>query len=277
MDNAIAQEQALYNSGDQRAYTVNSDGTLTFTGGTIDENVPDSGIAPDNGVAVTAQSQGAGGSGNQRPTAMTGLSLTSDQFAAWVKQMNQQGGFQAPPASTSTIDSNSGVAAAAAKVPTDPGGPDTVENPALDAFMQSIKQPLESLNVGGGDPEKFITVGQNDQGQYIITSVQIIGSQGGTNLWIPSDAVAIAHTHPVGAYQAPNGADDSYLFATGKPSFEIGVTGSNLFEIERNQGAPSIRVIQPSNNFGQWEKFQADPTRYRIYSDSNYPAYPNGE
>jgi hypothetical protein len=202
-----------------------------------------------------------------------GEGLTAEQFATWAQQMSDAGGLQAPGRSDGTFNNNSDVAKAAGQVPADSGGQDTVENTELDAFMKDIAVPLANLRVtGGANPEKFITVGLNGDDQLVVTSVQVLGLQGGSNLYIPDNAVAIAHTHPTGAYQAPNGGDDSYLIVTSKPSFVVGRTGSNVWEIERDEGIPQIRLIQSGSEFGPWEPFQSNPTKYTIYNDRRYPA-----
>jgi hypothetical protein len=219
-------------------------------------------------VVVTAKR--LGNSNNNGAISITG-SWTASQFTDWVKSVNKGGGIT-PSMNNSTgtvaktFNSNADVAAAEAKVPKDTGGADTVENPALNAFMLSISPSLESLNIAGVQAEKFITIGQDSSGNYVVTSLQVLGSNGGS-LNISGDTVAIAHTHLADENQEPADGDNNFLIATGKPSYEVSQGNNSVFEIERHQGVAQIRQIQSTTKFGPWEPFQVNPSNYRIYND----------
>lgn len=68
--------------------------------------------------------------------------------------------------------------------------------------------------------------------------------------------------------QPPHGADDGALFLTGKPSFVMGRLSNELYEIERHNGIPQIRLVLDKNHFGPWEQFQTDPDKYKRYRDT---------
>jgi hypothetical protein len=84
---------------------------------------------------------------NYGATALSDLSLTEDQLDDWVNTINRGGGLHEPPPSNRTIASDAGVWAAARGLPPDPGGPDTPEDPELDAFMKRAQRSLNRLRV----------------------------------------------------------------------------------------------------------------------------------
>ena len=198
-----------------------------------------------------------------------GKPLTAEAFQAWVGA--HQGVLKAPSFSGDTFNSEGAVDAAAAAVPKDKGGPDFQANPKLDAFVQAIARPLAQLDVGGGEQsERFISIGVNSDGQYVVTSIQILGTQGGTNITTPSGTVAMVHSHPGREYEQPAKADNQVAAVYNQSSFVVADGGKNIWEIGRNDGVISIRTIT-SDPIGPWEPFQRDTARYRFYSNSRYP------
>lgn len=140
----------------------------------------------------------------------------------------------------------------------------------LDAFVLEIARPLAQLDVAGGErSERYISIGINSNGQYVVTSIQIFGSQGGRSV-APPGTVAMAHTHPSDDFEQPAKADDQLAAEHNQSSFVIARNGKNVWEIGRNEGVISIRTIS-SDPIGSWEPFHRKTDQYRIYSNSRYP------
>ena len=225
-------------------------------------------------IVVTAKSRS---SGSAATLGMGGLSFIAAQFAEWVRATNNDGGLrpsetngQAPAAKP--LNSNADVDRATQNKAADRTGLDTVENPVLDQFMLDISKPLLDLRIRGGDREKFITIGTDSSGNYVVTSILAVGENGAS--FSPDalrDSAAIAHTHLYDENQQPANGDDTFLRVTNKPSFQIGANSRTLFEIERNNGLPSIRSINGPSSFGPWETFRSSSDQYRIYSNAKYP------
>ena len=68
----------------------------------------------------------------------------------------------------------------------------------------------------------------------------------------------LTHDHP------PSGDDDHDL-ADDIPAFYIGARGRDVWEIGKNNGVASIRIVNTEGT-GPWEKFQSDPSKYVYYS-----------
>jgi hypothetical protein len=142
------------------------------------------------------------------------------------------------------------------------------------SFVQEIRAETASAKIGGRNQEyeKFLSFGRNEGGEIIVTGISLVGPQGGNVAGLlGSGTIAIAHAHYQGLYQPPHGADNSITKLRNIPSFVIGSTGRNTWEIGRVDGNISIRTVLPNNSFGRWEAFQSDPRNYRIYNDRKYP------
>jgi hypothetical protein len=209
--------------------------------------------------------------GRARRSALTGLSVTADQLDGWIQGINESGGLDEPTPGPMTLNSNRDVAVAIAHAAQDKGGVDTVEDPDVDNFAYRFQQSERKLQLNalqqGRQPETFFTLGRNNQGQIVLRSLHAVGTQGQRNPPIPSDAIAIGHSHSDLMPQMPHGGDASYLFATGKPSFVMGTRNLDLYQIERHKGVAQIRLVRSGGRFGPWERFQADPSKYNIYND----------
>jgi hypothetical protein len=231
-----------------------------------------------NTIVVTASKAGAATKSKQKPVYILNLSLNAAAFHAWVQQINKQKGITqamgTPAVSKPTFSGNSDVqhAQAITKL-VDIGGPDTGNTPDLNQFLLDIKDDLANLRVAVGEREKFVTVGRDAAGQLVVTSVQVLGESGG-NPYIPAGTLTMAHTHFPDENQMPANLDNSYLFATNKPSYVIDEKGGNLFEIGRYKGLDSIRLVNSATSFGPWERFHLDYNKYNIYSMSKYPPGP---
>lgn len=206
-----------------------------------------------------------------RRSALTGLSIGKDQLEDWIREINQSGGLDEPEAGPNTLNSDQDVARAMAHVATDKGGADTIEDPDLDNFVDHFRQAERRLQLNGlkrgRRPEIFFTMGRDDGGQVVLRSLQAVGQQGQRAPAIPADAIAIGHSHTVDISPPPHAGDASYLYATGKPSFVIGQRNLDLYQIERHKGVAQIRLVRSGGRFGPWERFQTDPSQYRIYGD----------
>lgn len=216
-----------------------------------------------------------GVAGQGRPSTLGGLSLTKDAYLSAVKD-GLWGQVQGNPNAATGFSNNSQVNAAAAKVqalPSVSGG--DLQGPSdLSAFVQGIGPATANARIGGRDQnyEKFLTFGRDSDGQVIVTGISLVGPQGGniSGLLTP-DVISVAHVHYQGLNQPPNSGDNSILKFRNLPSYVIGDTGRNVWEIGRVSDTISIRSVGPNNTFGAWEKYQSNANNYRIYNGNKYP------
>jgi hypothetical protein len=200
-----------------------------------------------------------------------GKGLTASQFAEWTA--SHKGVLSPPdPKDPNMFNTQSQVDKAGREAPEDKGGADFHADPALDKFMQTIAKPLAKLQLNGENQvERYVTIDRNADGQYFVASIQIMGKQGG-RVSEPSTTYAIAHSHPGTDLEQPDKADAGWAINTGRPSFVIGDAGRNIWEIGRNSGVVSIRLINDAPaEFGEWEKFHKLPSEYKIYNTTRYP------
>ena len=153
---------------------------------------------------------------------------------------------------------------------------DLQASPDLAAFVEAIGSATAGAKIGGTDQEyeKFLTFGRNAANEIVVTAISLVGKQGGniSRLLTPG-VIGVAHVHyggPNGLVQPPNSGDDSIAKARNLPSFVIGSTGRNVWELGRSNGNISIRSVLPNNNYGRWEPYQPDASKYKIYNGSKY-------
>jgi hypothetical protein len=204
-------------------------------------------------------------SSNGIPTRLTGLELTEGAYlklvshGLWgVLQGDPNAGFQnnaAVAQATQQVQATPSVSTADLSAPAD-----------LSAFVRGIAGPTATATIGGTNQEyeKFIVFGRNAGGEVVVRAIALMGPNGGV---VPSvqGRIGLAHVHYEGLNQPPHAGDDS---ATRRnvPSFVIGSTGQNVWEIGRVNTVNSIRSVLPNNQFGTWEPFQVNPDHYTIYN-----------
>ncbi len=210
-----------------------------------------------------------------RSPTITGLSLTKDQYLNAVKN-GLWGQVQGDPNSATGFSNNADVNAATKRAQALPSvsTADLQASSDLASFVKGIGSSTASARIGGRNQEyeKFLTFGKNANGEIIVTGISLVGPQGG-NIFgmLNSGVIGIAHVHYQGLVQPPNSGDNSIAKVRNLPSFVIGSTGQNIWEIGRANGNISIRSILPNNNFGRWEAYQINADRYRIYNGGQYP------
>ncbi len=199
-----------------------------------------------------------GQEGKKKPSRKDGLSLTQSEYSQAVKDgLWEQ--VQGP--TDSGFRSNDDVRAAADNVrqqQTQTRG--TVEAPAdLQTFVKAIAPATARAKIGGRDQkfEKVLTFGRNQDGQIVVTSIGLVGRQGGAYP-IPSGTIGVAHVHYRGLRQAPHGADYQSVKAYGISGFVIGYSGK-VWEIGYDDtGGYVQRRINASGRSGKWKKFGSE-------------------
>jgi LysM repeat protein len=241
------------------------------------------GLVGDQSVVVTADTPKPGAAGSAvtgtivrgASSTLTGLALTKDQYLDAVKN-GLWGQIQGNPNLTTGFSNNDQVAAAARKAQALPSvsTSDLQSSPDLASFVEDIGPATATAKIGGSNQryEKFLTFGRNGDGAIVVTGISLVGPQGGNiaGLLTP-DVIGIAHVHYQGLVQPPNSGDNSIAKARNLPSFVIGSTGRNVWEIGRVNTDISIRSVLPHNTFGPWEKYQPNGDDYRIYNADRYP------
>ncbi|MDQ2798956.1 MAG: LysM peptidoglycan-binding domain-containing protein, partial [Armatimonadota bacterium] len=235
-------------------------------------------------IVVTAQRRNESVASSQGPSStLTGLALTREQYLDAVKNglWKQIQGVKASAtsspnnAATTGFSNDAAVDAAAKRAQAMPSvsTADLQASPDLAAFVKSIASATAGAKIGGSDQdyEKFLTFGRNAADEIVVTAISIPGKQGGSvnRLLIPG-TLAIAHVHYQGLEQPPHRGDNSVAKARNLPSFVIGSSGRNVWEIGRVNGNYSIRSVLNSNKYGNWEAYQIDPSKYKTYSGSKF-------
>lgn len=160
--------------------SANSTATNDGTQGSGNSSSTDNTDVQPGDIVVTAKSRS---SKSAATFGIGGLSFNATQFAEWVRAANKSGGMrpsetngQAPAAKP--LNSNADVDKATQNKAADLSGIDTVDNPALHKFMLDVSKPLLDLRLKGGDREKFITIGMDSSGNYVVTSILAVGENG---------------------------------------------------------------------------------------------------
>jgi hypothetical protein len=234
----------------------------------------DSELVASESTRAGAGSPVNGASSQDKTSTITGLSLTKDQYLAAVRD-GVWSQVQGNAKSATGFSNNRQVAAAAARAQALPSvsTADLQASPDIAAFVASIGPATANAQIGGTDQryEKFLTFGRNADNEVVVTGISVVGRQGGNIAGlITPDVISIAHVHYDTLVQPPNSGDDSIGKVRNLPSFVIGNTGQNVWEIGRVNGNIAIRSVGTNNTFGQWEKYQSNADNYRIYNGRKY-------
>lgn len=199
------------------------------------------------------------------PSRQDGLSLTELQYLNEVQSglwKTVQGRAR------SGFTSNSAVLAAAQMVrarPT-PTGHVVQSNLKVANFIVNIAKATALARLKGDqDFEKYLMLGRNLNDEIVVLSIQIGGKQGGVISPVPG-TIAIVHVHYRGMGQPPH-AGDSDAAKKRMVSFVIGASGA-VWEVGLPAGVVSIRSVEKGGSgvsYGSWEKFQEDPSAYKLY------------
>lgn len=226
-------------------------------------------------IVVTAQRrEGAAQRSSQGPSSTTiGLSLTMDQYLAVVKDGLWEQVQGIPPSGigpSTGFANDAAVSAAAKKTQALPSisTEDLQAPPDLAAFVREISTATAKARIGGRDQdyEKSLSFSRNSDNQIVVTAISIVGKQGGgVSGLLTSGVIGIAHVHYNGLVQPPHSGDSSIAKVRNLPSLVIGSSGKNVWEIGRINGNYAIRSVIGFNNYGRWEIFQGDASKYKIY------------
>jgi hypothetical protein len=239
--------------------------TLVKGPGDNTQPLPSPIIRADGTIDLGALGASLVNSPNGIPTRITGLELTEGAYLKLVSH-GLWGQLQGDP--NAGFQNNAAVAQATQQVQATPSvSTADLSAPAdLSAFVRGIAEPTATATIGGTNQEyeKFIVFGRNAGGEVVVRAIALMGPNGGV---VPSvqGRIGLAHVHYAGLNQPPHAGDDS---ATRRnvPSFVIGSTGQNVWEIGRVNTVNSIRSVLPNNQFGPWEQFQVNPDNYTIYN-----------
>jgi RHS repeat-associated protein len=164
-----------------------------------------------------------------------------------------------PPTQKGQVKSNTDVRSAAAKASAAPVTATGDVEAAADmrVLAGGISRLTSSAKIGGSSQsyERGLTMGRNANGIPVVTSLQVLGKQGGgiAGSRDPSTE-AIAHVHYVGLMQPPNGGDNAAAKA-GVPSFVFGAEFGSTWEVGLQAGAVMTRTIAGDGTAGPWRSY----------------------
>jgi hypothetical protein len=118
------------------------------------------------------------------------------------------------------------------------------------------------------DVSKYVTLGKNGQNEVVATSVGVVPVDGDLPA-LPPGTVAVLRVQGKSECQVPHGNDYAPL-ERGASSFIVSNSGANIWEIGAVRGIVSIRLVKGADQFGDWEAYRADASKYVTYTCDKY-------
>jgi len=152
---------------------------------------------------------------------------------------------------------------------------DMSATPEIYKFVTAIasltaKAPMGSI-LGTKLPtevSRYVTIGKKEHEEAVATSIGVIAA-GGDLPSLPPDTVAVLRVQAKNECQVPHGNEHLPL-QRGTSPFIVSHDGSNIWEIGVIGGVVSIRLVRSATEFGDWESYNSDPSKYRTYTCNKY-------
>jgi hypothetical protein len=150
---------------------------------------------------------------------------------------------------------------------------DISATPEIYKFVTAVASVTAKARLGPGTTpptkiSKYLTIGKQGNEDAVVTSIGVV--MAGEDLpLLQSDTVAVLRVQAKDECQVPHG--NEYLpLQRGISSFVVSYNGENIWEIGIVRGVVSIRLVRNATEFGDWESYNSDPSKYHTYTCDKY-------
>jgi hypothetical protein len=152
---------------------------------------------------------------------------------------------------------------------------DVLASQEIYKFVTAIASPTAKAPMGPilgtklpNEISKYVTIGKKGNEEAFVSSIGVVAPDSDLPS-LPPDTIAVLRVQAKDECQVPHG--NEYLpLQRGISPFIVSYDGANMWEIGIIHGVVSIRLVRSDTEFGAWEFYNSDPSKYRIYTCNKY-------